>query len=334
MTRMHGLITRLLFGALIAIALPCGAMAQQKPFKVTLILFRGITPADQGFMDQMKARIPVEFTIRDVQGSRPRIREFVEEARRDRPDLIYTFGTTVTLDTVGAVGQADPTLHITDIPVVFNIVADPVGAKLATAFAATGRNLTGVSHLVPMPDQLRAMQRFKSVKKLGVIYNPYEANSALAVEQLRELTAQFRFELREAALQTAPGAQVVTQDIVDAMLRLHAAKPDFVYLPSDSSLIARASTIVGMATAAKIPVISATEGPIRDDVALVGLVSNYYNAGAFAAHKAEQILVGKQPTGRLPIETLQRFALVVNMTTAFQLGVYPPLDLIRIAELL
>jgi putative ABC transport system substrate-binding protein len=327
-------MVRLLLGLLIAAALPCAAAAQQKPHKVTLILFRGITPADQGFMDQMKARLPVEFTVRDARGSRVRIREFVEEARRDRPDLLYTFGTTVTLDTVGAVGQVDPKFHIVDIPVVFNIVADPVGAKLASAFAATGRNLTGVSHLVPMPDQLRAMQRFKPVKKLGVIYNPYEANSALAIDQLKGLTAQFQFSLVEAALQTAPGQPVATQDVVNAMLQLVAAKPDFVYLPSDSSLIARASTIVGMATAAKIPVISATEGPIRDDGALVGLVSNYHNAGAFAAHKAEQILVGKQPAGQLPIETLQRFALVVNMTTAFQLGVFPPLDLIRIAELL
>jgi putative ABC transport system substrate-binding protein len=185
-----------------------------------------------------------------------------------------------------------------------------------------------------MPDQLRAMQRFKPVKKLGVIYNPYEANSALAVDQLEQLTAQSKFSLVKAALQTAPGEPIVAQDIVNAMLGLVAAKPDFVYLPSDSSLIARASTIVGMATTAKIPVISATEGPIRDDGALLGLVSNYYNAGAFAAHKAEQILVGKQPAGQLPIETLQRFALVVNMTTAFQLGLYPPLDLISIAELL
>jgi ABC-type uncharacterized transport system substrate-binding protein len=118
------------------------------------------------------------------------------------------------------------------------------------------------------------------------------------------------------------------------MQRLIAAAPDFIYLPSDSSLIEGASTIVGMATAAKIPVISATEGPIRDVGALVGFVSNFYNAGAFAAHKAEQILVGKQPAGRLPIETLQRFALVVNMTTTTKLGIYPPLDLIRIAELL
>jgi putative ABC transport system substrate-binding protein len=182
-----------------------------------------------------------------------------------------------------------------------------------------------------MADQLRVMQRFKAVRKLGVIFNPYEANSALAVEQLKQHSG---FELIEEPLLTAPGQKPSPGDITEAMQRLLAARPDFIYLPSDSSLIERAATIVGLATVARVPVLSATEGPIREDGALLGLVSNYYNAGAFAAHKAEQILVGKQAAGRIPIETLQRFALVVNMTTAIQLGIYPPLDVIKIAELL
>ena len=66
----------------------------------------------------------------------------------------------------------------------------------------------------------------------------------------------------------------------------------------------------------------------------MGLVSNYANAGAFAGYKAEQILRGKEVVSNIPIETLRRFTLVVNMTTAVQLGVYPPLELIKIAELL
>jgi putative ABC transport system substrate-binding protein len=326
---------RTVLAIILTAALTLGAAAQEKTYKVMVVLFRGTTAAEQGFMDYLKERIPVEFVLRNVDGDRAKVADFVKEAKRDRPDLIYAFGTTVTLEMVGAVGKVEPDRHITDIPVVFNIVADPIGASIATASAATGRNVTGVSHLVPMEDQLRVMQRFKTVRKLGVIFNPYEANSALAVEQLKQhSTAAAGYELVEEALQTAPGQKPSPTDISDAMQRLAASRPDFIYLPSDSSLIERAATIIGQATTAKIPVISATEGPIRDDGALLGLVSNYYNAGAFAAHKAEQILVGKQPAGRIPIETLQRFALVVNMTTAIQLGIYPPLDLIKIAELL
>jgi hypothetical protein len=49
----------------------------------------------------------------------------------------------------------------------------------------------------------------------------------------------------------------------EAMQPLIAALPGFIYLPSDSSLIERAATIVELARPAGIPVISATEGPIQ-----------------------------------------------------------------------
>lgn len=323
---------RFLLGIVLIVALATGALAQGKSFIVMLIMFRGATPAEHGFMEYLKTRLPVDFVLRDVDGNRSKVREFVAEAKQRRLDLIYTFGTTVTLDAVGAVGKVDPVVHVTDIPVVFNIVADPIGAGLADAFAATGRNLTGVSHLVPMPDQLRAMQRFRKVRKLGVIYNSLEANSQLAVEQLLHLAGQFQFELLGVPLLSGQKPDVA--EIGEAMHRLLESKPDFIYLPSDSSLIERAAMIVGYASAAGVPLISATEDPIRKDGALMGLVSNYANAGAFAGYKAEQILLGRSAVGNTPIETLQRFALVVNMKTALQLGVYPPLDMIKIGELL
>jgi ABC-type uncharacterized transport system substrate-binding protein len=324
---------RLLAGIVLCTLLLCSdTLAQDKSYKVMMILFRGTTPAETGFMDHLRGRLPVEFLVRDVAGVRGKARELVEEARRERVDLIYTFGTSVTLDVVGAAGKVDPAVHVTNIPVVFNIVADPVGAGLAPAFAATGRNLTGVSHLVPMADQLRVMQRFGQVTKLGVIYNVSEPNSRLAVAQLRGLAAQFKLQLLEAAVISGPKPDAA--EVAEAMRPLIAARPGFIYLPSDSSLIERAATIVELARSAGIPIISATEGPIRHDGALMGLVTNYANAGAFAGYKAEQILRGKEAVRSIPIETLQRFTLVVNMATAAQLGVYPPLDLIKIAELL
>jgi putative ABC transport system substrate-binding protein len=324
---------RLLTSIVLCTLLLCGGtLAENKTYKVMMILFRGITPAETGFMDHLRGRLPVEFLVRDVAGVRGKTREFVEEARRERVDLIYTFGTSVTLDVVGPSGKVDPAVHVTNIPVVFNIVADPIGAGLAPAFAATGRNLTGVSHLVPMVDQLRAMQRFREVTKLGVVYIVSEPNSRLAVTQLRALAAQFKLQLLESALISGPKPDAA--EVAEAMQPLIAARPGFIYLPSDSSLIERAATIVELARPAGIPIISATEGPIRQDGALMGLVTNYGNAGAFAGYKAEQILRGKEAVRSIPIETLQRFTLVVNMTTAGHLGVYPPLDLIKIGELL
>ena len=95
-----------------------------------------------------------------------------------------------------------------------------------------------------------------------------------------------------------------------------------------------ASTIIEIAHNASVPTISATEDPIRNDGAILGLVSNYYNAGAFAGYKAEKILLGQDKIETISIDTLQRFALLVNMKSALRLEIYPPLDLIKIAEII
>src|SRR6266851_4470649 len=118
---------RFLLGIILTVALATSARAQDKTFNVMLIMFRGTTPAEQGFMDYLKGRLPVNFVLRDVNGVRARVKEFTAQAKQQRVDLIYTFGTSVTLDAVGAAGKVDPNLHVVDIPVVFNIVADPVG---------------------------------------------------------------------------------------------------------------------------------------------------------------------------------------------------------------
>jgi putative ABC transport system substrate-binding protein len=327
---------RLLIGGLLSLPLSTpflmrSAMAQRSNYTVMLILFRGQTTAEEAFMLYLKERVPVEFLIRDIDGDRTKIRQFLNEARQRRVDLVYSFGTTVTQEVVGVLGSVDRNRHLVDIPVVFNIVADPVGAGLADGLAATGRNVTGVSHLVPLRDQISAMQRFAPIRKLGVIYNVAEVNSLLAVVQLRQLASSLEYELIEAPLGT--GHRPSTTEIEHAMERMLAARPDFVYLPSDSSMIANAQTIVRLATAAKVPVISATESPIYEAGALFGMVTKYVNAGAFAGYKAEQILLKRQLVGSIPIERLQRYSLVINMNAAAQLGIYPPLDLLRIAEL-
>lgn len=327
---------RLLIGGLLSLPfskpfLVRSANAQRSSHLVMLILFRGQTAAEEAFMLYLKERLPVEFLIRDIDGDRTKIRQFLNEARQRRVDLVYTFGTTVTQEVVGVLGSVDRNRHLVDIPVVFNIVADPVGAGLADGLAPTGRNVTGVSHLVPLRDQISAMQRFATIRKLGVIYNVAEVNSLLAVVQLRQLANILEYELLEAPLGT--GHRPSTTEIEQAMERMLSGRPDFVYLPSDSSMIANAQTIVRLATAAKVPVISATESPIYEAGALVGMVTKYVNAGAFAGYKAEQILLKRQSVGAIPIERLQRYSLVINMNAAAQLGIYPPLDLLRIAEL-
>jgi putative ABC transport system substrate-binding protein len=309
--------------------------AGSKPYRIMMMLYRGSTEAEKGFMDYFKRhRIPVEFIIRDAHADKTRIAEFIREAREQRPDLIYTFGTTVTSEVAGVAGEVDPARHITDIPIIFNIVADPVGARLVTDLKSSGRNLTGASHMVPLPAQMQALQAMRNGQKLGVIYNPNEKNSQLAVQGLEKVAPRFSISLQKAAIRPDARNQPSTEGIVAAMQELLEKKPQFIYIPSDSFLIQNAALVVQAAQKAGIPVFSATEAPIRERGALLGLVSTYSNVGELAAYKAVQILQKKTPASSIPIETLNRFTYLVNMKTAKKLGIYPPLSVMKFAELI
>jgi putative ABC transport system substrate-binding protein len=305
-----------------------------KPFKIMMILYRGSTDAEKGFMDHFKRRnIPVEYIVRDAQADSSKVAGFVREARDLKPDLIYTFGTTVTAEVAGLEGEVDPARHITDIPVVFDIVADPVGARLVSNLKTSGRNLTGASHLVPLLAQMNALESMRKVQSLGVIYTQ-EKQSTLAVQELQTVAPKYGMSLKLAPVVLDTRSKPTPEGIAVAMEALVAKKPDFIYIPSDSFLIKNANIVVRAAQAARIPVFAATEAPIRNDGALLGLVCTYFNVGELAGYKAEQILVNKTPAAQLPIESLNRFTYLVNMGSAKKLGVYPPLSVVKLAELI
>jgi putative tryptophan/tyrosine transport system substrate-binding protein len=81
----------------------------------------------------------------------------------------------------------------------------------------------------------------------------------------------------------------------------------------------------------QLPVFSAGEAAVRDDVALYSLYSPRQNIGRFVAAKARQVLTGTN-IGNISIEALQKHSLLVNMKTAAQLAQYPPLAVLNSAD--
>lgn len=300
--------------------------------RVMLLLYRGETPAERGFMDYLKLHIPVEFIIRDAGGDKSRLPAMVAEARDLRPDLIYTFGTSVTLETVGTFAHFDPSRHIHDIPVVFNIVADPVGAGLAPDTRSSLRNVTGVSHLAPVEAQWQALRRYGKTGKLAILYSPNEKNAILAAARLAQVARQDGCQVSVDGITADADGKPTEEGLRTTLSFMLNSKPDWIYMPSDSFLIAHARDVVAQAAASGVPVFAATEEPVRESGALAGLVSPYYAAGQFAGYKAEQILHGHKQARDLPIDTLARFTYLINIAMARQLHRYPPLALLRFAE--
>jgi putative ABC transport system substrate-binding protein len=312
-----------------------GAPSAEPAYRIYMALYRGMTNADRGFMDYLRDHeIPVQFIVRDASNDPDRLVAMRDEIRALAPDLVYSFGTTVTSTLAGTLGQTDPALHITEIPILFNIVADPVGARLVADLKTSGRNLTGTTHMVPIDAQYRTLREAIHCQRLGILYNPHEPNSALSVDQLAQLAERDGLSVQRAPLAPGVSPQENRAALRGAIAGLIERGVDVIYLPSDSFVIAHAGLITRMAMAAQIPTFAATEDPVRTGGATMGLVSAYYSVGQFAGYKAVQILREHLAPADIPIESINRFSFVVNVDAARRLHRFPPISLLRVAELI
>ena len=334
MTLLRTAICCVLLALVLAADRDAAAQAQKR-FKIYAITFRGMTDVERGFQDYFTARrIPVDIIWRDVARDNSKIPGFVEEIRQTRPDLIYTWGTSVTLGVVGAHDAIDRTRHITDIPVVFTLVAAPVLAKIVPALESSKRNVTGVFHVAPTDAQIRAIASYRPFKSLGILYTPTEQNSVIVLEEIRELAKKGNFQVVAKPFKLDGNKKVTSEGAVDMIREMKEQKVDWLYLPPDSYLnTITKSLVIPAAMQYDLPTFASTEG-LMETGALVGLVARYYSVGQFTAYKAEQILVQKKKPADMPIETLKRFSLQVRMEAVEQLKLPPPLPMFNYAELI
>lgn len=307
----------------------------ERPFRIYAITFRGITEVERGFEDYFAARkIPVEIIYRDLNRDNSRLPALVQEIRAMRPDLVYTWGTSVTLGIIGPYDGVDRNRHITDIPVVFTLVAAPTLAKIAPDRKSSKRNVTGVVHVAPIDAQLQAMSSYRAFQTLGVIYTPTEQNSVVVIDELRKLGREKGFTTVERTFRLDANRKVTPESAAELVRELKESRAQWLYLPPDSFLGTIAQdVIIPAAMELGLPTFASTE-QLMEAGALTGLVSRYHSVGQFTAYKAEQILVGKVAPADVPIETLKRFSFQIRMEVAEKLKFPPPLPMLNYAELL
>lgn len=312
-----------------------GAKRPGAPYRIYAITFRGMTDVEKGFQDYFAARkIPVEITFRDLNRDNSRLPAFVQEIKATRPDLIYTWGTSVTLGIAGPHDAADRSRFINDIPVVFTLVAAPVAAKIVPDLKSSQRNVTGVFHVAPTEAQIQAMASYRPFHTLGVLYTPTEQNSVVVIDEIRKLARERGFSTVERTFQLDANRKVTAEGAADLVREIKEAKAQWLYLPPDSFLGTQArDVIIPAAMEAGLPTFASTQ-QLMDAGALSGLVSDYHSVGQFTAYKAEQILVGKTAPAAIPIETLKRFSFQIRMQVAEKLKFPPPLPMLNYAELI
>ena len=315
--------------AISAVAAP--AFAADKTVALTAIVEHpALDAARDGVKDELKAAgfetgKNLKFEYQSAQGNTGTAAQIARKYVGEKPDVIVAIATPSAQAVVAATK---------DIPVVYSAVTDPVAARLVKTWDASGTNVTGVSDLSPLAKHLELIKKVvPNAKRVGVIYSPGEANSVAIVEDLRAEAVRRRVRVIEARFRADPAGRPIPDGIDEKVREIAAAGAQWLYLGPDSYLFTQIDRIAFAAAHERLPTFATTEALLEGSApVLAGLISRYRAVGEFAAHKAEQILMGGRRARDVPVETLARFAFVVRVDVARGLDVLPPITLFNYAE--
>ena len=312
----------------------CADGRGQRPFRIYMALWRGWEDAAQGFKDYfISQHIPVELIVRNADQDERKLAEFVDEAKRLKPDLVFTWGTSVSLGMLGSGVNPDPERYVTDIPAVFAVVSQPTKTGLVPDLKSSGRNITGTTYLVPIATQISLIQSYRSLRKLGMIYNPLEKNSLLTLEEIKALTGQLDFTLVAEPVDVVdnrPDPSSIQAKVDD----MSKAGVDFLYIPPDTFMNLNRDILTGACLEKRIPTFAAAENPVLTSKAMFGGVYRYYTIGQMTAYKAAQILQQNVKPQDIPVDAPKRLSIILNMPVVRQLELYPPMKVLRLAEII
>jgi putative tryptophan/tyrosine transport system substrate-binding protein len=202
-------------------------------------------------------------------------------------------------------------------------VSDPVGAKLVATLARPGGNVTGNSSLTAATAG-KSLELLKevapNVRRVGVLWNP--ANRVFQAQLVRETEAAARSLGLDLVMFEADSPERVDS----ALAAMTQARLGTLNVLADPMLGSQRGRIAGSATAAGLPSV----GWQADYAEAGGLIA--YGPSMWALHRdaaayVAKILAGAKPAN-LPVEQPTKFDLVINLTTAKQLGITMPASLL------
>ena len=302
--------------ALSLLSLSAAHAAEEKSVAVTAIVEH---PALDAVRDGVQAALKdagyeagknLKWQYQSAQGNTGTAAQIARKFIGDKPDAIVAIATPSAQAAVAATKN---------VPVVFSAVTDPVAAKLVPGWEASKINVTGVSDLLVLEKQIALIKEVvPTAKRVGMVYNPGEANSVVVVKQLQKL-------LPEAGLTLVEAAAPRTVDVGSAARSL-VGKVDVIYTNTDNNVVSAYESLLKVGQEAKIPLIASdTDSVKRGAIAALGI--NYRDLGEQTGRMVVRILKGETP-GDIKPETSDKLELFVNPGAAEKQGVKLPQALV------
>jgi putative ABC transport system substrate-binding protein len=273
--------------------------------------------AESGWTDGRNLRMEVRWGGGDVN----RTRTFAKELVALQPDVILAQGTP---------GTAALQRETLTIPVVFVIVADPVGPGFVAGLSRPGGNITGFinSEAVMGAKMLELLREIApGLERVAMIFNPDTAPGR-GTYYLRDFEAAARSSnLKSIAAEARSDA-----DIETVVTSLGGEPRGGLVVTPDYFMFNHTEQIVSQAARNKVPTAYPWKSVVVKQDGLLSYGPDLVDIVRRSAPYVDKILRSAKPTD-LPVQVPVKFEMAVNVKTAKVLGLtVPPSILLRADE--
>jgi putative ABC transport system substrate-binding protein len=243
-------------------------------------------------------------------------------------DDLVRLGVDVILASSAAAALAAKRATST-IPIVFVLVADPVGDGLVASLARPGGNLTGLTTLSRELAGKRLQlltEAIPKVSRVALVYSPADPGAAGGVGEYQAAAAVLGLTLQLFEASSS-------SDLDGMLATIKRWGAHALAVPPGPFTGANQEKIDELALKLRVPTVYASASAARRG-GLMAYGPSYTDLYRRAAIHVARILKGAKPAD-LPVEQPTKFELVINIKTAKALGVtIPPSVLARADELI
>jgi putative ABC transport system substrate-binding protein len=308
---------------LVSLVLFSTAFAAEAPKKVLIgvskiVSHPALDAVVKGMQDELAAdKINVEYDVQNANGDMNAAASIATKFQSEK----------VTL----AVGVATPTSQalvntLKGIPIVFTAVTDPVKAGLVASLKKSDRNVTGVSDMTPVKQQIELLLKVKKVKRLGHIYTSSEENAVVLAGIVKQACKELGIEFVETTVSKSSEVKQAVQAII--------RRVDALYISTDNTVVSAMSAVADVAMKAKVPIMSADPSSAENYPVLAAWGFDYYKMGRTTGKLVVEILNGKKPE-QIPTRFMTKTSdvdLLINLDVAKKLGLTFPKDIVKSAN--
>jgi putative ABC transport system substrate-binding protein len=259
----------------------------------------------QGTLDELNSqgfRDNLQWSWESAQMNQALAAQIAQKFIGQQVDLIIALGTPASQAALNAA-------RTTNTPVIFTSVTDPKTANL------TG-NIAGISNFVTVEDQFNLIsQILPDKKRIGIIYNPGDANSAILVVKTEKIAAQRGLEVVLATVSKTSEVPAAAQSLM--------GKVDAIFINNDNTALAAFDGIARVCREGKIPLF-ASDADVLEKGALAVRGPDQYELGRQTGRMVAKILRGEVKAEDLGTEYPEKVGVYLNRKTATELGITFP----------